>query len=274
MERVKGGIGDYGIRASLYAYGRFTWPKWIFNELKDRLGRRVVYPGIDLLKVLDVGCGTGVSTRQLHQVGFSELIGIDIDPRMIKVAKKKSSGERYAVCSLESQSINNYLREMGNIPDHWRWWDVVTAFGCLTWIEYLHDPIEVIGNELINTKGIFLAANEDRIHEDDRWKELKRRFAPDAPELPKTNPTALERLLKKHFFVDIETIQKKEYVVIPTKKAAAYIMAGSWVNYVESGNLPALQSEVRRELGTRRKVRWEMEFTATFARVPFYRGPR
>lgn len=36
--------------------------------------------------VLDVGCGTGLVGRELHRVGFTDLVGVDLSPKSLEVA--------------------------------------------------------------------------------------------------------------------------------------------------------------------------------------------
>lgn len=40
-------------------------------------------------KILDIGCGTGLSGIALQQVGFHDLDGCDLSPNMLEIAKKR-----------------------------------------------------------------------------------------------------------------------------------------------------------------------------------------
>ncbi len=44
-------------------------------------------------KVLDLGCGTGVITPLLFEKTKSEVIGLDLSPKMVEIAKEKFKGE-------------------------------------------------------------------------------------------------------------------------------------------------------------------------------------
>jgi ubiquinone/menaquinone biosynthesis C-methylase UbiE len=78
----------------------------MFTRLEDR-GRNPVFRGMmheyftqlpsdEPVKVLDLGCGTGVVTRELSEYLHrdSEIIGMDISARMIEKARELSGGHR------------------------------------------------------------------------------------------------------------------------------------------------------------------------------------
>ncbi len=46
--------------------------------------------------VLDLGCGTGRITGLLHSLNEGPVLGLDISPNMISLAKKKYEGKEYA----------------------------------------------------------------------------------------------------------------------------------------------------------------------------------
>lgn len=46
-----------------------------------------------LNRILDVGCGTGSHALELARMGY-DVLGVDIDPRMIALARKKQKAER------------------------------------------------------------------------------------------------------------------------------------------------------------------------------------
>ena len=44
-------------------------------------------------RVLDVACGTGIITKKLATLSETKVLGIDLSPKMIEIAKNKNSGE-------------------------------------------------------------------------------------------------------------------------------------------------------------------------------------
>ena len=47
-------------------------------------------------KVLDLGCGSGIQSKQLFQAGL-EVVGFDLSPEMIRQAKKRIPGAKFIV---------------------------------------------------------------------------------------------------------------------------------------------------------------------------------
>ena len=69
--------------------------------------RTQIYRRINLLKakkILDVGCGTGVITREIRKKCSAKITAIDIDPDMIKFAKKRVSNVDFRVENVEELS--------------------------------------------------------------------------------------------------------------------------------------------------------------------------
>ncbi len=52
----------------------------LFNIIKSNISRK---------RVLDIGCGSGISSQNLHFYGASYVLGIDISERFISEAKKR-----------------------------------------------------------------------------------------------------------------------------------------------------------------------------------------
>ena len=69
--------------------------------------RNQIYRRINLLsakKILDVGCGTGVITREIREKCSAKITAIDIDPDMIKLAKERVSNVDFLVENVEKLS--------------------------------------------------------------------------------------------------------------------------------------------------------------------------
>ena len=71
-------------------------------------------------KVLDVGCGTGIATRQLAQ-RISDVFGCDVDGKMIETAQGHKDSIQYHVAPTEKMPFENDV------------FNFVTSFGAFHW---------------------------------------------------------------------------------------------------------------------------------------------
>lgn len=94
-------------------------------------------------RVLDRGCGTGISTRQLKEYGF-EVSGVDKDVDMIRVAKEIDSSIPYIIALTDKMPL-----EDGSF-------DVVTAFTSFHWFNNEESLLEI--KRILKAGGIFFAA--------------------------------------------------------------------------------------------------------------------
>lgn len=62
-----------------------------FNALLERPATRALLPELDGKRVLDAGCGPGVTTRELHEAG-ADVVGVDVSPRMLGHARRRVGG--------------------------------------------------------------------------------------------------------------------------------------------------------------------------------------
>src|SRR3989344_1484500 len=107
-------LGKFGEFVKDYEKARRSYPPQVFNFLKSVLN-------VSRPLVLDLGCGTGISTRQLSPCGM--VIGLDPDPLMLNAAKKhqKVGQEKYVLGAADHLPFNNST------------FDAVTAFASFHW---------------------------------------------------------------------------------------------------------------------------------------------
>ncbi len=107
--------------------------------------------GQKCLRILDAGCGTGVSTDYLaHQNPGSEILGIDISNVALDLAEKRlarSGGNRQAKVCFEKKSLFDM-----QVMDLYGF-DFINSIGVL---HHLHDPLAGLQklSSLLNSKGI------------------------------------------------------------------------------------------------------------------------
>ena len=94
----------------------------IDNPFDSFLSKNIVLPNLkgSRARVLDLGCGTGISTRQLVRDG-AKIFGADKDANMIGEAKKEASSIQYVVA------------EAGRLPFGDASFDALTSFAAFHW---------------------------------------------------------------------------------------------------------------------------------------------
>ncbi len=94
-------------------------------------------------QTLDLGCGTGISTRELQQFSF-DVVGADKDAGMIESAKSQSEGVEYIIASAESLPF---------VSGHF---DIITAFTAFHWFNNDKALTEI--KRILKPGGVFFAA--------------------------------------------------------------------------------------------------------------------
>jgi SAM-dependent methyltransferase len=100
------------------AYDRFrpTYPDAVIDEL---LG-----PVPAGLEVLDVGCGTGIASRQMAQRG-AKVLGVELGPRMAEVAR--SHGIEVEIAAFEGWDAAGRTFDRVTSAQAWHWLDLPVA---------------------------------------------------------------------------------------------------------------------------------------------------
>ncbi len=102
--------------AKRYAKGRPNFHPFVIHQIKKFL--KITEP---LPFVLDVGCGTGLSTLALKEVA-SKIIALDISTEMLALAPK-SSNIHYLLASAENFPINEKIFDLITISQAIHWLD-------------------------------------------------------------------------------------------------------------------------------------------------------
>ncbi len=127
---------NFGILSSEYKVARRGYPFDVYKYIDYLINKENPL-------TLDLGCGTGISTRELREGGFS-VTGADKDSAMIAVAREENDNISYVVASAEVLPF----------PDlHF---DIVTAFTAFHWFNAPEPLIEI--KRVIKSGGLFFAA--------------------------------------------------------------------------------------------------------------------
>lgn len=119
-----------------YNTARRGYPLEVFEYLKSIIKK-------DRPITLDIGCGTGISTRQLKQCAF-EVTGADKDSLMIDVAMKQTADIPYVIAPANK------------LPFEPNKFDLVTAFTAFHWFNNEESLSEI--KRAMKKDGIFFAA--------------------------------------------------------------------------------------------------------------------
>lgn len=144
---MKQRLGVFGQFVKQYEKARRPYDRKVFLLLKKLLKAKDA-------RILDLGCGTGISTRQL--VSFGKVTGCDPDERMLRAAKthKKPKGIKY-------------LKGTGDkIPCKDNSFDAVTAFAAFHWFDNAKSIKEI--RRVLKPGGIMFIVNRTGIK---KWGE-------------------------------------------------------------------------------------------------------
>jgi len=114
MNRKTTKLGTFGGFVKQYEKGRRPYPAEVFTFLKSKLKSKKPM-------ILDLGCGTGLSTRPLSKMGI--VIGCDPDPRMLRAARRHKT----------RPVIKYVLGRSDKLPFPDEYFDAVTAFASFHW---------------------------------------------------------------------------------------------------------------------------------------------
>lgn len=114
------------------------WNKYIEEPAMQELLQEIVHNK----KVLDLGCGSGISTKKLKEWG-AEAIGIDISENMIEIAKRTLPDTTFVIADMEK------------LPFKDNSFDVVSCSMSLHYINDLGPTFEEV-YRVLKTKGVFV----------------------------------------------------------------------------------------------------------------------
>jgi ubiquinone/menaquinone biosynthesis C-methylase UbiE len=209
---TKYGYGNFGNLSKHYIKARQNFPQEVIDWLWLLVGNRNI-------RILDLGCGTGISTRQVAK-GGGTVIGCDKDEKMIWEAKKENDGLEYIIAPAEKLPFRNSE------------FDAITAFSALHWFANERALSEI--KRVLKSKGIFYVVNKNDIGNFKRGcKEIiKSVLQQELPEAKKGYKP--EELLGDSGFneIRVKDFATSEYFSLP--QAIEYLQSMSIWNLVPS----------------------------------------
>jgi SAM-dependent methyltransferase len=87
-------LDAYESMAERYAEAVRTKPH---NAYLERPAIRALVPDIQGARVLDAGCGAGINLQWLLDQGAREVVGVDVSPKMVSLARREVRSERVSL---------------------------------------------------------------------------------------------------------------------------------------------------------------------------------
>lgn len=94
MARKPVAYDSYELMAERYAEVVKTKPH---NAYLERPAIYALVPDISGRRVLDAGCGAGINLQWLLEQGAREIVGVDVSPKMIAIARREMPAERVSL---------------------------------------------------------------------------------------------------------------------------------------------------------------------------------
>jgi len=183
-------------------------------------------------KILDIGCGTGISSRQLESKGF-RVVGIDGDDKMLQVSKEYDDSIDYIQASAEELPF-----EDGS-------YDNVSAFGSFHWFCNAIAVNEI--KRVLKDNGIFFVINKwDRGKYYQILKNVLKRFNCEKSESVKNDYTPFE-ILQENNFRNVSSgsfISFEEYSI---DEIASLAQTSALWKFVDSDIRPNVIEELTKE---------------------------
>jgi len=100
--------------------------------------------------VLDVGCGNGYVCRKFYALGASRIVGIDISPKQIELAKHSANNNKIEYVCGDATDLKNIVKGT---------FDIVTSISVLNYIEIKKELGTIISNvfDKLNDGGKFVS---------------------------------------------------------------------------------------------------------------------
>lgn len=215
-------LGNFEPLARAYRSGRSNFDDGVFNFLTQRVGN---FAGKE---ILDIGCGTGIATRQLAQFGAT-VIGSDVSAGMIREARRGSEGIEYVVAPTHELPFGDEC------------FDVVTAFSAFHWFT---DPESI--NEIkriLKDGGLFAVINKNDtagIRKDANQLFAKYRSTKSAKH--DYNP---KRILQSFGFENVTARSIASTEIFTPEKAFTYLQSIALWNLVSGDEKEEMRAKVK-----------------------------
>lgn len=202
-------LGNFELLAQSYRDGRRGFDERVFKFLAHQAN------GLEDKKILDVGCGTGIATRQLAQFG-AKVIGSDVSAEMIAEARQDSTDTEYVVTPTHQLPF-----EDGSF-------DIVTAFSAFHWFTDSGSVNEI--KRVLNKDGLFAIINKNDTA--GIRKDVSQLFANYRKTESAKHDYIPEEILKASDFKDVATCTISSTETFTLEEALVYLQSIALWNLV------------------------------------------
>ncbi len=113
------------------------------------------------VKILDVGCGTGLSGNALRKFGFYQIDGLDFSIEMLKIASEKK---------IYNSLLNLDLKNLSKLNKRY---EVIIASGVIS-PDHANPNIIKSAYSILDNKGLFIfSLNDHALSNDEFFKEIQ-----------------------------------------------------------------------------------------------------
>lgn len=217
---------QFGKLTDAYNQARQGYPKEIHEMLVQKVQGSA--------SVLDVGCGTGISTRELAMY-FDKVTGTDMDTNMIKKAM-----------SHEGQGITYHVAEVSALPFADEQFDLVTAFSAFHW--FTNDASVEEIKRVLKPGGIFATINKKDTNQLRRiFEEVLMTHGVEAETSVKRGSYNPANIMKAHDFNEVQqhdVVAKEQYTL-----ESALLLMQSWNawSYVDEERKESALAQIRKK---------------------------
>lgn len=228
---------QFGPLCQHYTLGRKEKPDAAYAILKSHVNLNS--------NILDIGSGTGISTRQLYKNGFKNIIGVDRDILMIKEAQAANN----KTCCIKYIQADIAL----GLPFADEQFDVVTAASAFHWFSN-PSSIKEVARVLKPNGYYFIIGGKNRYHQSKKPDPLKQNIEQIIQEngvvKQKRKETPVVDLLEEQGF-KIIVDATVPYVNYYTKQEFLHrIQSQSTWNLVKESQRPVLLKKIEQYLDT------------------------
>jgi len=217
----KDGYGIFGNLSKTYDEVRPTMPGGVIDDFFSHLSSQKPL-------VIDLGCGTGIITRQLATRG-AIVTGTDIDSRMIEQARQH-----------QHEHINYLVAPTEKLPFPDSTFDAATAFSAFHWFANIDALTEI--KRVLKGKGVFFVANRNQVGDiRKKYLDILRSFTDEPLPSAKRDYKPAD-LLRSTGFTNVE--EKKSPIVekLTVGQSLAYVHSTSLWNLVPDNKKQAALS--------------------------------